>query len=164
MDELIGRIERAVEAIASERERVEAGEPWPLSAEFGTEPEASWGPRETLAHIAEMLPFWLGEIERILAGPTEPVPFGRVASNELRIGVIERDRSLPLRELFGRLEADAARLTRRLGELTPAENERTGVHPTLGVLTVSQAVRRFVAGHLEEHAAQMAAILGARGG
>lgn len=161
MDELIGRIERAAGALASERARVEAGEPWPLSAQFGTEPEASWGPRETLAHVTEMLPFWLGEIERILAGATEPVPFGRVASNELRIGVIERDRSLPLRELFGRLEADAERLTRRLGELTPAEAERTGVHPTLGVLTVHQAAGRFVAGHLEDHAAQIAAILDA---
>jgi hypothetical protein len=77
MDELIGRMERAVEALTSQRARVEAGEPWPLSARFGTEPEASWGPRETLAHVTEMLPFWLGEIERILAGPAEPVPFGR---------------------------------------------------------------------------------------
>lgn len=162
MDELIGRIERAVEALASQRARVEAGEPWPLSAQFGTEPEASWGPRETLAHITEMLPFWLGEIERILAGPSEPVPFGRVVSNELRIGVIERDRSVPLRELFGRLEADAGRVTRRLGELTPAETERTGVHPTLGVLTVRQAAERFVAGHLEDHAAQIGAILDER--
>jgi DinB family protein len=162
MDELIGRIERATEAIASKRGRVQAGEPWPLSAQFGTEPEASWGPREALAHVTEMLPFWLGEIERILAGPTEPVPFGRVASNELRIGVIERDRSLPLRELFGRLESDAERLTRRLGELSPAEAERTGLHPTLGVLTVRGAAERFVAGHLEDHAAQIAAILDAR--
>jgi hypothetical protein len=161
MDELIGRIERAAAAVAGERGRVEAGEPWPLSARFGTEPEASWGPRETLAHVTEMLPFWLGEIERILAVPGEPVPFGRVASNELRIGVIERDRSLPMRELFGRVEAGAARLTRRLGELTPAEAERTGVHPTLGVLTVREAAERFVAGHLEEHAAQIAAILDA---
>ena len=163
MDELIGRIERSAEAIAGERERVEAGEPWPLSSQFGTEPEASWGPRETLAHVAEMLPFWLGEIERILAGPGEPVPFGRVASNELRIGVIERDRSLPLRELFGRLEADAGRLTRRLGELSPEETERAGLHPTRGVLTVRQAAELFVAGHLEEHVSQIAAVLDERG-
>lgn len=164
MDELIGRIERAVEALASQRVRIEAGEPWPLSERFGTEPEASWGPRETLAHVAEMLPYWLGEIERILAGSGEPVPFGRVASNELRIGVIERDRSLPLRELFDRVEADAGRLTRRLRELSPAEADQTGVHPARGVLTVGEAAERFVAGHLEEHAVQIATILDARGG
>ncbi len=32
------------------------GGPWPLADDFGTEPEASWGPREVLAHTAEMLP------------------------------------------------------------------------------------------------------------
>jgi hypothetical protein len=164
MDELIGRIERAAEALSSQRARVEAGEPWPLSEQFGTEPEASWGPRETLAHVAEILPFWLGEIERILAGQAEPVPFGRVATNELRIGVIERDRSLPLRELYGRLEADSARLARRLRELSPAEAEWTGIHAKLGVMTIRQAAERFVGGHLEEHAAQIAAILAARAG
>jgi hypothetical protein len=109
-----------------------------------------------------MLPFWRGEIERILAGPVEPVPFGRVASNELRIGVIERDRSLPIRELYGRLESDAERLTRRLGELSPAETARIGLHPTLGALTVQQAAERFVAGHLEEHGAQLATIVDGR--
>jgi hypothetical protein len=162
VDELIGRIERGVEALTRLRERVEAGEPWQLSERFGTEPEASWGPRETLAHVAEMLPFWRGEIERILAGPVEPVPFGRVASNELRIGVIERDRGLPIRELYGRIESDAERLTGRLGELSPAERARTGLHPTLGVVTVQQAAERFVAGHLEEHGAQLATIVDAR--
>jgi hypothetical protein len=157
----VERLTQARDAIEARRAAVEVGHPWPLAVAFGTEPEASWGPPEVLAHVAEMLPFWLGEIERILAVPGEPVPFGRVASNELRIGVIERDRSLPMRELFGRVEAGAARLTRRLGELTPAEAERTGVHPTLGVLTVREAAERFVAGHLEEHAAQIAAILDA---
>jgi DinB family protein len=159
MDEVIGRIERAVESLASRQEAIEAGEPWPLSQRFGTEPEASWGPRETLAHVAEMLPYWLGEIERILAGSGEPTPFGRVATNELRIGVIERDRSLPLRELFARIDADATRLTRRIRGLSLADAGRVGVHPRLGELTVQQAAERFVAGHLEEHVAQIGAIL-----
>ena len=35
-----------------------------------------WVAREVLAHIDEMLPYWSGEIERILAGPEEP---GKVA-------------------------------------------------------------------------------------
>ena len=162
MEELIARIERGVEALTRLRERVEAGEPWPLSERFGHEPEASWGPRETLAHVAEMLPFWRGEIERILAGPVAPVPFGRVPTNELRIGVIERDRSLPIRELYDRLASDSERLTRRLSELSPADAARPGLHSTLGVLTVQQAAERFVAGHLEDHGTQLAAILDAQ--
>jgi len=35
---------------------VTAGEPWPLAEDYGTGPEASWGPREVLAHVEEMLP------------------------------------------------------------------------------------------------------------
>ena len=40
----------------------EHGADWPLAADYGTGPEASWGPREVLAHVEEYLPFWLAEI------------------------------------------------------------------------------------------------------
>src|SRR5262245_32619634 len=63
--------------------RVVAGEPWPLAEAFGVEPEASWGPREVLAHVAEMLPFWLGELDRILLG-SGLVPFGRGQDDPMR--------------------------------------------------------------------------------
>ena len=58
-------------------------------------PEASWGPPEVLAHVAEMLPFWQGEMERDPDGSrrASPVPFGRSASDPIRLGLIERDRS-----------------------------------------------------------------------
>ena len=56
-----------------------------------------------------MLPYWLGEVERILAGWPRPVPFGRVATDEVRIAIIGRDRTVPLRELFDRVEADVSR-------------------------------------------------------
>jgi hypothetical protein len=95
-------------AFAALRPRVAAGEPWPLAADFGTGPEASWGPREVLAHTAEMLPFWLGEFERIVEagrGAGDGLPFGRVAGDALRIGILERDRTLPLRELVDRIDA-----------------------------------------------------------
>lgn len=142
---------------------VAAPEPWPLSDRFGSEPEAHWGPPETLAHVAEMIPFWTGEMERVLAGAQEPVPFGRVASDPLRIGVIERDRSLPSRELLARIESGVERLASRLGELDAGEAGRRGVHPTLGEMTVVRIAERFVIGHLEEHAAQLRESLGARG-
>ena len=64
---------------------------------IGTGPEASWGPREVLAHVEEMLPFWLGEMERVIDGDgSAAVPFGRTADDAIRLGIIDRDRSLPL--------------------------------------------------------------------
>jgi hypothetical protein len=141
------------------REAVEAGRPWPLSDVFGTEPEAHWGPPEVLAHVAEMVPFWQGEIARVLDGGPEPVPFGRVASDSLRIGVIERDRSLPPGELFERIDAAVDRFAAHLGSLTVAEAERRALHPTLGEMTVAQIAERYVVSHLEDHVRQLSGTL-----
>jgi hypothetical protein len=88
------------------------------------------------------------------------VPFGRVAANELRIGVIERDRSLPARELFDRVDSGVERLARRLAGLSPADAARRGVHATLGEMSVAAIASRFVAGHLEEHVAQLRDVMG----
>lgn len=159
LEELVDRLRAAAADATSLRGRVESGAPWPLSDRFGTEPEATWGPPETLAHAAEMLPFWAGEIERVLAGTPQPVPFGRVASDALRIGIIGRDRSLPPRELLSRIDSDATRLARRLAELSPAQAGRVGRHPTLGELSVVRIADRFVVSHLEEHVEQLRATL-----
>lgn len=156
IDELIGRIRTAATDLAERQPAIEAGEPWPLAEQFGGEPEALWGPRETLGHVAEMLPYWTGELERVLAGqPDRAVPFGRTASDPLRLGVIERDRTLPIRELVSRITFGADRLATRLDELAPGAATRLGVHPTLGEMTVAGLLERFVAGHLEEHVAQL---------
>jgi hypothetical protein len=156
-----GRLVAAHASIASLRPEVIAGEPWPLSDNFGTEPEATWGPRETLAHVQEMLPFWLGEIERVIEGGGygRSAPFGRVATDAIRIAIIERDRTLPLRELFGRIEAVVDRISARLGELEDADLEVRGEHSRLGQMAVGQILDRFVCGHLEEHAAQLREVL-----
>lgn len=159
------RLQAAAAAILDLQGRVERGAPWPLAELFGTEAEASWGPPELLAHLEEMLPFWLGEVERILAGTADaPVPFGRVATDVVRIGIIGRDRTVPLRELFARVGADSSRLAARMRELGDTDVVRQGLHPKLGVMTVGELLERFVAGHLEEHVTQFREILGTQAG
>jgi hypothetical protein len=142
--------------------RVTAGEPWPLAEQFGTEPEASWGPREVLAHTAEMLPYWLGEYERVVEaghGPGDGLPFGRVAADALRIGVLERDRTLPLRELFDRIDAGIVRWERRLAARAGGDDATVGAHSRLGEMTAGELRDRFVTSHLEEHLEQLEGIL-----
>lgn len=162
LDEQARRLEEASAALLELAPRIEAGAPWPLADVYGAEPEASWGPPELLAHVNEFVPYWMGEIERVLAGSsTAPVPFGRVQTDELRIGVIGRDRTLPLRELFSRIEADVKRVSARLRELTSAEVARLGLHPTRGEMRVADTVEPFLAGHLEGHVVQLREILAA---
>lgn len=149
-------------AFAALRPRIEVREPWPLAEDFGTGPEASWGPREVLAHSAEALPFWLGEYERVVeAGRPagDALPFGRVASDAMRIGILERDRTLPLRELFDRIDDGLARWERRLAVAEAGEGSAVGLHSRLGEMTADQVCDRFVTAHLEEHVVQLEEIL-----
>jgi hypothetical protein len=142
--------------------RLAAGEPWALAERFGTEPEAAWGPREVLAHVAEMLPYWLGEYERVVEAARaagDGAPFGRVASDALRIGVLERDRTLPLRELLARIDAGIGRWEDRLAARERPDDAAVGVHSTLGEMTAGELRERFVIGHVVEHLEQLEAIL-----
>ena len=139
--------------------RLAAGGPWPLAERFDHAPEAAWGPREVLAHLTEMLPYWLGEAERIVDMAAGPEPFGRVATDDVRLAIIERDRSLPVRELLARVVNGIERWRRRWAELDALERDRTGLHPTLGELSVSDIAGRFVAAHLEDHLDQLEATL-----
>jgi hypothetical protein len=148
-------------AYAGLQPRVTAGDPWPLASAFGTEPEASWGPREVLAHLAEMLPYWLGELERVVDGIPGggAKPFGRVADEPHRLGSLERDRTFPLRVLFGRIDASLRAWEDRLGSLTDDDRARVGVHPRLGEMPATDILERFVVGHAEDHVAQLEGIL-----
>lgn len=118
-----------------------------------------WVARETLAHVDEMLPYWLGEIERILAGTVEPVPFGRIPSDLIRLLTVDRDRNLPVSELYARLDFHLERVVRRLLELDERQCARRGRHKTRGDMTVGQIVDEMLADHIEEHCNQLAAAL-----
>ena len=138
MDDLADRLERAAEAMVELGPQLASGEPWPLSDVYGPGPESSWGPREVLAHVAEMLPYWMGEIELILdaGGGSEPPAFGRLEADDLRVAIIGRDRGFPARELLGR-------------------------HLTRGDLAVRDIAERLMVGHLEGHVTQLREALAA---
>lgn len=162
MSELADRMERASEAMVELGPAIAAGEPWPLADVVGPGPESSWGPREVLAHVAEMLPYWMGEIEVILdaGGGTEPPGFGRLEADEARIAIIDRDRHFPARELLGRIEAEARRIARRFRALSDADADAPGRHVTRGDLPVREIAERLMVGHLEGHVTQLRETLG----
>jgi hypothetical protein len=118
-----------------------------------------WVAREALAHVDEMLLFWLGEIERVLAEPTEPVPFGRPPTDLIRTLTVDRDRTLPVSELYTRLDHSLERVLRRLLELDERQASRRGIHKQRGEMTVKEIVDVMLAGHIEEHCRQIAAAL-----
>jgi len=158
-DTLLERLRTARDGLAATRPAVEAGAPWPMAEVFDDSDEARWWPGEVLAHLAEMAPYWLGEIERVLDGVHEPVPFGRIATDRIRIGLVDRDRSLPPRELYDRIDESLARFDRRWRTLTPADLARRGLHPRRGEMTVAEMPDLFIIGHLADHVVQLETIL-----
>ena len=163
LTDLADRIDAGVEAMIELGPRLAAGEPWGIDGVVAPGPESSWGPREVLAHVAEMLPFWLGEIELILDagdGP-EPLAFGRLEADDLRVAIITRDRQFPARELLGRVEAEARRVARRLRAFNDADASTLGRHVTRGDLSVRDIAERLIVSHLEGHVAQLRESVGA---
>lgn len=159
-DELDRRLAAASGRLADLGGALQDGGPWALAARFDHSPEAAWGPREILAHLEEMLPYWLGEAERILDSTEEPAAFGRVTTDDVRLAIIDRDRTLPQRELVARVQAGIGRWRRRWAELDTVSREREGAHVTLGGLTVTDIATRFAVGHLEDHLDQLTAAVG----
>lgn len=159
-DDLDSRLAAADDRLAALAGALQRAGPWPLAARFDHAPEASWGPPEILAHLEEMLPFWLGEAERILDPTARATTFGRAATDGVRLAIIARDRTLPLPELVARVQLGIERWRRRWAELDPERRERGAAHLTLGQLTVSDVATRFAVGHLEDHLDQLAATLG----
>jgi len=143
------RLELALRQMEELRGEVEA---WTGASPVPGKP---WTPGEILAHSCEMLPYWMGEAERVLDDTRDPAPFGRVQTDPVRVLVIQRDHELPCRELYSRLRGDVGRVVQRLGSITPEEAEKRCEHSTLGVMTMEGLVEEFISGHLEQHLTQL---------
>lgn len=116
-----------------------------------------WTLTEDLVHVAEMLTFWSGEIERIRLQPG--TTFGRVASNPERIRFIAehaQDTPEQIGELLDQGETKASALLERL---QPADLEKVGQHMKFGSQTIGRAIQEWLLDHLKEHIHQLQAIL-----
>ncbi len=160
MNDLAVRLRDAGKALLGLRGPLVAGEPWPLSEQWGTEPEADWGPREVLAHVNEMLPYWSAQLGAVVAGdPGTAIPFGRTATDAVRLARIESDRQKPSGQLLDEIDVGLVAAEEFVAGLSAAAGDRVGLHPSRGELTVRDSLGRFVVGHLEGHVVQLRAIL-----
>lgn len=143
-------------AVAEGRLAAFAEDPPPGLTDADPATGEQWDAGQAWAHVAEFVPFWQGEIEKILAGSgAEPVPFGRTSADPGRVGAIEAGRHEPPAEQMARLAASLMRLRTYLVSLTDAQWATRGMHSRLGEMTVARIVERFLVGHLEEHAEQL---------
>jgi DinB superfamily len=112
-----------------------------------------WDRRQVLAHVAEMLPYWVEQVELVAAG--DRVPFGRARTDPGRVGAIEAGRREDPARLLDRVDQGLREALALLERLDDDALGRVGRHQVLGELTVAAIVDRFLVEHLEEHADQL---------
>ncbi|MGA8634869.1 MAG: hypothetical protein WB805_08445 [Candidatus Dormiibacterota bacterium] len=153
-DDYLARLDAVERRLAA----AAAAEP-PSGALTGADAETGeqWERGQVWAHLSEFIPYWIAEAGPVLRVQRSDalVPFGRTKRDPERIGAIERNRHEPVVLLWDDTRNDIAALRAFLTTIGPDQWETTGVHPTLGPMTVDALVERFLVGHLEEHADQL---------
>jgi hypothetical protein len=158
--EVAARLARldAVEAgfvVAAARKRsIDLTSPDPSTGE-------QWEEGQVWAHLSEFVPYWIAEARLVVAGTgEEPVPFGRVKSDEGRLAAIAERRHEPVEDLATVVLTDIGILRSFLTELgdSPETWARAGKHSTLGVMDLHHIFEEFLVGHLEQHLRQLEAL------
>jgi hypothetical protein len=115
--------------------------------------ENEWTIMQNLAHIVEFMPYWAGEIEKLVAEPGRN--FGRTAQDKGRLRGISEHATDSLEEIKGALPVSYARLDGVLGSLQDSDLELTGMHVRYGEKPLGWFIEDLVTDHLSGHEEQI---------
>ena len=121
--------------------------------------ENEWSIMQNLAHVAEIMPYWANEIEKLVARPGQN--FGRTMQHEGRLQAIREHGSDRLQQMKVALPASYARLQEVLSKLTDSNLELTGMHSRYGEKSLDWFIEEFVTQHLINHVEQIRICLAA---
>ena len=118
-----------------------------------------WSIMQNLAHIVELMPYWAGEIEKLVAKPGQN--FGRTMQQEARLQAIREHGRDSLDQVRAALPGSYARLEEVLTSLKDSDLRLTGNHVKFGDETLDWFIEEFVTGHLVNHLEQIKGCLAA---
>jgi DinB family protein len=119
--------------------------------------ENEWTIMQNLAHVMEFMPYWAGEIEKLVAEPGRN--FGRTAQDEGRLRAISEHEKDTLSRIKAALPVSYARLDEVLGRLKDSDLALTGRHVRYGEKPLDWFIEEFVTGHLSGHVEQIKSCL-----
>lgn len=126
---------------------------------YRTPQENEWSIMQSLAHIQEFLPYWAGEVEKLVAHPGQN--FGRTMQNEGRLEALRVHGHDTLIQLRAALPGSYARLDEMLDRLQESDLGLTGWHTRYGERTLEWFINEFITEHLRSHLVQLRACLAA---
>ena len=155
----MGEIERYRERVeAAWREvaalsRVGWGQPGPADPKTGER----WDRANVLGHMAEMLPFWTGQVRAAVGGETA---FGRGETGYAeRRRAIETGREVGEDDLLARIDSGLAGLLGLLAEMREEDLDRKLTYHSQGgdrEVELRYPVEELLVGHVEAHLRQLA--------
>jgi hypothetical protein len=119
--------------------------------------ENEWTIMQNLAHVTEFMPYWAGEIEKLVADPGRN--FGRTAQDEGRLRGISEHEKDSLSRMKVALPVSYARLDEVLGSLKDNDLALIGKYSKYGEKSLDWFIEEFVMGHLSGHVQQIKAYL-----
>jgi hypothetical protein len=145
-EESIRQLEQSVNRLLEDIQRL------PGEVLYRAPEPGEWPVMSTLAHIAELLPYWAHQAESIARDPGKP--FGRTHDDPDRIGAVEQHGGDSLDAIVPRIRASLDECVRALRGLPSDAWTAAGLHPSRGSMTVEQLVESFLVKHADEHARQ----------
>ena len=152
-EERIERLERSVQHLLAEIERL------PADVLYQAPQPGEWPVVSTLAHVAEILPYWSRQAELVATSPE--AKFGRTHEDPDRIAAVEQHGRDTLESVASRIRAGLQECLATLRRIPANAWSTVGHSPSRGEMTVEDIVERFLCHHVEEHAAQVRATLSA---
>jgi len=147
----IQRLQETVDGLLGEIERL------PADVLYREPTTGEWPVMSTLAHLAELMPYWAHQAEQIVREPNQP--FGRTHADADRLGAIEQHGHDSLDAMVPRVRASLTECVATLRRLPDDALSKVGNSPQRGQMSVEQLVDQFICNHAAEHAEQIRATL-----
>jgi uncharacterized damage-inducible protein DinB len=151
IEEKIAKLERSVGGLLAEIENL------PADVLYREPSHGEWAVMSTLAHLAELMPYWAKQAASIAASPGKS--FGRTHDDPARLGAIEQHGHDSLDTMVPRIRTAMLECEATLRQIPEGAWSSTGQHPRRGAMSAEQVVDDFIVSHAEEHASQIAATL-----
>ena len=118
--------------------------------------EETWTAAQVWGHLSEFPAYWTASARRVLVAPADvPASFGRRLDDPTRVTPVAGATGVSVGELFARCAAGIAEARVLIATLSGRDWDRIGVHVTKGDVPVSGILESMIAGHLDEHTAQL---------
>ncbi len=115
--------------------------------------ENEWTVMESLAHIAEFMPYWADEVAKLVAHPGQN--FGRTSADEGRQAALREHGHDSLVQIRAALPGSYAHLDAVLSKLNESDLSLTGHHSSRGEKTLEWFIEEFITKHLSDHVIQI---------